>query len=364
VTVSGLGIVLLLVGGMAVLTAGAEALVRGATRLALLAGISPLVVGLTVVAWGTSTPELVVSVRAGLAGSADITVGNVVGSNVFNVLVVLGLSGLVAPLAAARQVIRFEVPIMIAASLLVWAMARDGQLGTGDGLLLLGALVAYTGWTVRTVRRGRRAGPDHGDTHLPREPREVLAGLALVGAGLAMLVVGGGWFVDGAVALARSLGVSEVVIGLTVVAAGTSLPEAATSLVATLRGQRDIAVGNAIGSSIYNLLAILGVSSLLTPGGLAVAPSLLAFDLPVMVATAVTCLPVFLAGASIARTQGATFLGLYVAYAAYLVLEARQHDALPAFSAVMLWFVIPLVALGIGVSLWRQIRPPVARRGA
>jgi cation:H+ antiporter len=186
----------------------------------------------------------------------------------------------------------------------------------------------------------------------------VAGGIGLVAVGLLGLALGARWFVDGAVALARTLGVSDLVIGLTIVAAGTSMPEVATSIVATVRGERDIAIGNVVGSNIYNLLAILGISSLVTPGGLSVAPSLLAFDLPVMVAVAVACLPIFLTGWSIARLEAAVFLALYAAYTAYLVLKAQEHDALPAFSAVMLEFVIPLVALGVGVSVVRHFRRP------
>jgi len=359
---TGWQLALTLVGGLAVLTAGAEALVRGASRLALLAGISPLVVGLTVVAYGTSTPELVVSVKAALAGSPDIAAGNVVGSNVFNVLLILGVSALVAPLMVARQLVRLEVPVMIGASLLAWLLAADGRIGRGDGLVLTALIVAYTGWTIRRSRREVAARQEA--SAAPARPRgagPVLSGLALVALGLLLLVAGGRWFVDGSVALARALGVSDLVIGLTIVAAGTSMPEVATSVVATLRGERDIAIGNVVGSNVYNLLGILGVSSLLAPGGLPVAKGLLDFDVPVMVAVAVACLPIFWTGYSIARLEGLVFLGYYAAYAAYLVLRSAEHDALPAFSAVMLGFALPLTALGIGVSLWRQWKARLRR---
>ncbi|MBL0275673.1 MAG: calcium/sodium antiporter [Anaeromyxobacter sp.] len=358
-----------LLGGLMVLTLGADRLVAGASRLAVLAGISPLVVGLTVVAYGTSTPELVISVKAGLGGNPDLALGNVVGSNVFNVLFILGVAGLVAPLAVARQLVRLEVPIMIGASLAVWALALDGAVGRWDGLLLAVGIAAYTTWSIWRSRReeaDRRAAtpapPEAGPAGGQGRGRELLSGLLWVGAGLVLLVVGARLFVDGSVALARLLGVSDLVIGLTIVAAGTSLPEVATSVVATLRGERDIAIGNVVGSNIYNLLAVLGVSALATPGGLRVAPALLAFDLPVMVAVAVACLPIFLTGLSIARLEAAAFLGFYLAYAAYLVLKAQEHDALRGFTAVMLEFVIPLAVLGIAVSLWRHFRSPAASR--
>jgi cation:H+ antiporter len=365
-------VALSLVGGLAVLTAGAEMLVRGASRLALLAGISPLVVGLTVVAYGTSSPELIVSVRAAFAGTADIAVGNAVGSNVCNILLVLGASALVAPLAVAKQLVRLEVPILIVISALFWAIASDGRLQWWDGLLLTGGAVAFTTWTIRRSRREQAAGVlaagTPGATPVPEVPpgdrsaRAVVRGVVLVVVGLLLLVLGGSWFVDGAVALARALGVSDLVVGLTVVAAGTSMPEVVTSIVAAVRGQRDIAIGNAVGSCVYNLLVVLGVATVISGEGLRVAPPLLAFDVPVMVAVATAALPIFLTGYSIGRLEGLLFLGYYVAYLAYLVLSAAHHDALPEFSWVMLEFALPLTTLGIAVSLWRETQKRRARR--
>jgi cation:H+ antiporter len=364
-------IALSILGGLAVLTAGAEGLVRGASRLALLAGISPLVVGLTVVAYGTSTPELVVSVKAALGGNPDIAVGNVVGSNIFNVLFILGVSALIAPLVVARQLVRLEVPIMIGVSVLLWALALGGRLARVEGLVLFAGIVAYTIWTIRRSVREQAAartapapgggvGPAGGAAPAggapPRGARAVLTSVAFVLGGLVLLVVGGRWFVDGSIALARTLGVSDLVIGLTIVAAGTSMPEVATSILATIRGERDIAIGNVVGSNIYNILAILGFSAIVPSEGLPVAASMRAFDLPVMTAVAVACLPIFFTGYSIGRLEGLVFLGGYAAYTAYLILAAAQHDALETYSAVMLWFVLPLTALGIGVSLWRALR--------
>ncbi len=363
-------IALALLGGLAVLTAGAEALVRGAARLALMAGISPLVVGLTVVAYGTSTPELVVSVKSVLAGNPDLAVGNVVGSNVFNVLLILGVSALLAPLVVARQLVRLEVPIMIGVSILLWVLAADGRLQWWDAAVLFAGAPIYSFWTIRRSRREtaeRQAGDAGPAADAPaRGPKALVVSLILVAAGLVLLVLGGRWFVDGAVALARTLGVSDLVIGLTIVAAGTSMPEVATSIVATLRGERDIAIGNVVGSNIYNVVCILGVSGLVAGAGgtgLAVDPAILAFDIPLMTAVAVACLPIFLSGMGIARWEGALFLGYYAAYTAYLILKAAQHDALPVFSAVMLWFAVPLTVLGLAVSLWRHLRAGRPARG-
>lgn len=349
----------LLLAGLALLTVGGELLVRGASRLALAAGISPLVIGLTVVAYGTSAPELVVSTLASLRGQQDIAVANVVGSNVFNVLFILGLCAVILPLVIAHQVWRREVPIMIGASLLLVLLGRDGRIARGEAGVLLAGVLVYTVSSIRASRRetaAAQAAAAHGEG-LDRPARGgTAASVLLVLGGLVTLVVGARWLVDGAVTLARAVGLSETVIGLTIVAAGTSLPEVATSLIATVRGEREIAVGNVVGSNIYNILAILGIAGLVAPGGLTVAPSLVAFDIPVMSAVAVACLPLFFTGRTLARWEGAVFLAYYAAYTTYLVMAAARHDALPAFSGVMLWFVLPITALTVAVVTVRAVR--------
>ncbi len=352
----------LLAAGLILLVVGGELLVRGASRLAALFEISPLVIGLTIVAYGTSSPELAVSVQAGLAGNADIAVANVVGSNIFNILFILGLCALLAPLTVQMRLIRLETPLVISLSILMLAMALDGGLGAGDGSILLGGVVVYSVWAIRSSRREGEAvktefAGEYGEPPLPRQrsAKAVLVQSGMVAAGLGLLVLGSRWLVEGATNLARALGVGDVVIGLTIVAAGTSLPEVATSVVATLRGERDIAIGNVLGSNIYNILAILGAAALLTPGGLSVAPSLLRLDIPVMIAAAVACLPIFFSDLSITRWEGAFFLLMYGAYAVYLLLAATAHEALPAFSAAMIWFVLPVVGLTLGVIAVRSI---------
>ena len=354
---------LLLITGLVVLVIGADLLVRGAARLALRCGISPLVIGLTVVAFGTSAPELAVSVRSGLSGQADIAVGNVVGSNIFNVLAVLGLAALIAPLVVQQQLVRFEVPLVVGLSVMVLMMAKDGRISPFDGLLLASGLVAYTALVIRQSRREAAAVEAEYAKEFGDAPSGLLARLpvqiALILGGLGLLVLGATWLVDSAVAIARALEISEVVIGLTIVAAGTSFPELATSVVAALRGERDIAVGNVVGSSVFNLLGILGIAALATPGGLTVAPGLVYFDIPVMIAVAFACLPIFSTGNRIARWEGALFLAYYAVYIAYLVLAATEHDALKSFGATMLGFVLPLTGVTLLV-LWAQQRSRVA----
>ena len=353
--------------GLVALVAGAEMLVRGASRLAFSFGVSPLVVGLTVVAFGTSAPELAVSINAVAAGQVDIAIGNVVGSNIFNVLFILGLAAIITPLVVAAQIIRQEVPIMIAASLLLLALAWDGAVSRMDGAVLFGLLLVYV---VFLIRQSRRQTPD---THAEyaeafaasdagsagaweRAQRKLAVQLALIVAGLVLLVLGSGWLVDAAVAFARWAGVSELVIGLTIVAAGTSLPEVAASVIASIKGERDIAIGNVVGSNIFNILGVLGMAALLSPAPLPVAPSMMAFDCWVMLAVAFACLPVLFTGRVIARWEGAVFLGYYAAYTAYVILAAQGHDALPQFSAVMLWFVVPLTLLTLAVAVVREMR--------
>jgi len=345
--------------GLVALVAGAHLLVRGASKLALSFGISPLVIGLTIVAFGTSAPEVAVSVGAALDGRMDMAVGNVVGSNIFNVLFILGLSALIVPLAVNTQLVRQEVPIMIGASLLLLTLAVDGSIGRLESGLLLALLAAYTAFLIVQSRRQTQATRDEYAEALPPDrdwDRHWAAQVGLVVAGLALLVVGSDWLVDAAIAFARALGVSELVIGLTIVAAGTSMPEVATSVTAALKGERDIAVGNVVGSNTFNILGCLGASGLVASGGLTVAPAVLAFDLWVMLAVAFACLPVFLTGRQIARWEGGLFLGYYFAYTAFLILAARQHQSLPAFSAAMLSFVAPLTIVTLLVSMLRSQR--------
>jgi cation:H+ antiporter len=351
-------------GGLVALVVGAELLVRGASRIATSFGVSPLVIGLTIVAYGTSAPEMAVSIQSAQSGQVDITLGNVVGSNIFNVLFILGASALVAPLVVNAQLIRQEVPVMVGASLLLWALAADSGLGRGDGALLAALAVLYTAFLVIQSRRATRATKEEfKDEFAPTDgwDRHWGVQLTLVMVGLGLLVLGADWVVDAAVAFAKAFGVSELVIGLTIVAAGTSLPEVATSIMATLRGERDIAVGNVVGSNTFNILAVLGFSSLAAPKELAVAPAILAFDLPVMTAVAVACLPVFVTGRRIARWEGVVFLFYYASFTAYLILAAQHHDALPAFSNAMLWFVIPLTVITGSIGVWRDWQRPRAR---
>lgn len=331
---------------------------RGASRLAGSLGISPLVIGLTVVAFGTSSPEAAVSVGSALGGQADIALGNVVGSNIFNVLFILGLSALVAPLIVSTRLVRIDAPLMVGVSVLLLVLALDGSLGRLDGLLLFGGVVAYTLFALRESHREGAEVPvvyeQEYDAGIQGKRVAVQVGFVVVG--LAMLVLGSRWLVDGAVAIASAVGVSELIIGLTVVAAGTSLPEVATSVLAALRGEREIAVGNVVGSSIFNLLMVLGLTGLVSPDGINVASAAISFDIPVMIATAVACLPIFFTGHRINRWEGLLFLGYYVAYTLYLFLDATRHAALPAFSFAMLAFVIPLTAVTLAVVAARSLQ--------
>lgn len=351
--------VFMLILGLALLVAGAELLVRRASRLGLAIGISPLVIGLTIVAFGTSSPEMAVSVRAALTNHPDIVIGTNVGSTVFNILFILGICALVEPLIISQQLVWYEVPIMIGAHFLLLVMSLDGKITRLNALILLLCLICYT---VYAIVKGRRESKP-----LTEEYQEAFSvsknGLntltigkqcELIVLGLIFCVFGASWLLDSAVILARALGVSELVIGMTIVAAGTSLPEVATSVVATIRGQRDIAVGNVVGSNIFNILGIVGVAGLIAPNGLAVAPSVLRFDLPVAITTCVACLPVFFTGHKISRWEGGLFLGYYAAYTSYLIMAAKDHDSLPMFSMIMMWFVIPLTLLTAAIVIYRR----------
>lgn len=354
----------LFVLGLVLLVAGAEGLVRGASRIAATLGISPLVIGLTVVAFGTSAPELAVSTSSALGGNADVAIGNVVGSNIFNVLFILGLSAVIAPLVVARQILRFDVPLMIGVSLALILVALDGQIGVLDGLALTAGIVAYTGWAIVSSRRASKAlVAEYAEEFGEQETTSsgILVDIALVLGGLALLVLGSEWLVNGATEVAEAMGVSDLVIGLTLVAAGTSMPELATSVVASIKGERDIAIGNVVGSNIFNILAVLGISALVSGGEVAVADSALRVDLPVMVAVAVICLPSFFTGRLIARWEGVAFIGLYVVYVVYLYLSATGSAGTVEGARAALGLTFVSAAALFAVLAGRQAR---AKRSA
>ncbi|MYR07408.1 calcium/sodium antiporter [Gordonia sp. SID5947] len=311
----------LVVIGLAALIIGAEGLVRGGSAIATRLGISPLLVGVTIVSIGTSLPELAVGIDAAVHDAGPLAVGNIAGTNIVNILLVLGLSAAMVPLALGRQTIRIDLPVMVISALLLWALAANGTLSRLDGMILFLLAVAYTITVVRTELRSGH-GPDGSvDAAVPeRTPapagteRWWWSALQLVG-GIAIVVIGAEWLVTGAVDVAADLGVSEALIGLTVVAIGTSAPELVTTITSTIRGNRDLAIGNLLGSSVYNITFILGATSLVQPLG--VTDELIRVDLPMMAAVALICVPVFLTGRRVSRIEGAAFV---VAYAVYLGL--------------------------------------------
>jgi cation:H+ antiporter len=350
---------LMFLAGLVGLVAGAELLVRGASKLALSFGISPLVVGLTIVAFGTSAPEMAVSVGAVLGGQNDIAIGNVVGSNIFNVLFILGISALITPLVVNIQLIRQEVPIMLGASLLLLIFALDGQIGVVDGAMLFALLLVYTVFLIVQSRsETQSANDEYAAEFKPAEKggwdERLPVQLGLILIGLAFLVLGSHWLVTAAVVFAKALGVSDVVIALTIVAAGTSMPEVATSVMAAIKGERDIAVGNVVGSSTFNILGCVGLSGMAAgASGLVIPASVMQFDIWVMLAVALACLPVFMTGREIARWEGGVFLFYYVAYVGYLVLLAQQHPSLGGLAFLMTSFALPLTVIAMVVAMVR-----------
>ena len=344
--------VLLVLGGLVLLSAGGEALVRGASSIATRIGMSPLIVGLIVVSAATSAPELAVTVGSVISGEPGLAVGNVIGSNIVNILLILGLSALVVPLLIKRQLVRFDIPVMVGLSVLLVAVSLDGQIGLLDGVLLLAGLVVHAVLSILIGRREVRVGAEGaGTAPIPTHgrPTPVWLSLLLLAVGIGLLVLGSQLLVTGAVSIATGLGVSSLVVGLTVVAIGTSLPELATSIIAVRRGERDMAVGNIVGSNIFNIGLVLGLPAIIFGEGIPVPAAAISLDLPVMFATAIALLPIAFTGFIIARWEGGLFVAIYVAYTAYLVLAATQHDVLEGFTDVMLWFVVPLIALTLVV---------------
>ena len=308
--------VLSIIGGFILLAGAAEALVYGASSLARRLGLSPLVIGLTVVSIGTSLPELLVSLEAALTGSGDLALGNVVGSNIGNIALILGVAALVRPIVVQAQVVRIEVPVLVVVSAGCVGLMADGSLGRIDGALLLAGIVAYVAYTLHAAQRTGTAVRAEFDEGVPKA-HSLFADLGMLVVGLGGLVGGAHLLVEGAVAIAETFGVGPIVIGLTIVAVGTSLPELATSVVAAYRGRGDIAVGNAVGSSIFNLLGILGATVLVQPLS---TQTLGWVETGVMLGTAVVIFPFFRTGWTLSRAEGAVLVVGYLAYLAFLLI--------------------------------------------
>jgi cation:H+ antiporter len=353
-------VVLYLLGGFIILMAGAEGLVRGASRLAAALGISPLVIGLTVVAFGTSAPELAISVQSAFRGTMDIAVGNVVGSNIYNILFILGVSALITPLMVHSQILRVDLRLMIVVSFIFYLMALDGVVNRLDGILLFGGLLVYIWWSIRKSRQQTQEVKEESAEEHSRKDRSVsgfMKNISFVVVGLAMLVVGSEWLVEGATSLARLFNVSDLIIGLTIVALGTSLPELATSIVAALKKERDIAVGNVVGSNFFNIMAVIGLSALVAPAGVEVSAAALRFDIPVMLFVSVLAFPILFTDGLVSRWEGALMLVILAAYITYLVfISIPFPSGARILAAVMLWFVLPLSCIVIGIDVIRQLR--------
>jgi cation:H+ antiporter len=339
-----------LVVGLVLLVIGADLLVKGAARLAGSFGIPALVIGLTVVAFGTSAPELAVSVKAAYAGQAELAIANVVGSNIFNVLFILGIAAMISPLIISRQLIRQDVPIMVLVSVAALLMTLDGQISRPEAAILFAGLVGYT-WFL--FRQGKAKGADTADEEVEamlKSKTPAWQNILLVLGGLVLLVLGARWLVESAIEIARAWGVNEAVIGLTIVAAGTSLPEVVTSIVATIRGERDIAVGNVVGSNIFNVLCVLGISGLVSPVPLLAGAQMAMVDIPVMVGVAVLCVPLFFIGSVLNRIEGLLFLLLYVAYTWYLIAMALKEPYLADLQQGIMYGLLPVVLLYVVAS--------------
>ena len=348
--------------GIGLLFAGGEVFVQGSVTLSLIFGIPQLLIGLTVVSFGTSAPELFVSVGSVLQGMDSLAVSNVVGSNIFNVMVVLGSSALVMPLRVESRLVRRDVPLMIAVSAAVWGMASAGRVTWQAGAALLLALVINSIWEIRTAREEPEAveeaepdvNPEQGKRGVGKALLSLLLGILLLGVGSKVLV-------NGASGAAAILGVSQAVIGLTIVSAGTSMPELITSLVAAIKGKTDLAIGNVVGSNLLNQLLVLGTSSVAASGagGLEVGPLLIERDMPVMVITALACMPIFWTKGQITRLEGGILVGLYIFYVVDQVLPRTLPTWQDEFRLVMLCVVLPAVIVLIVAQAglyWRQLQ--------
>ena len=340
--------------GLLLLLIGAELSVRAAVSLATTLGVRPLFIGLTFVALGSSAPQMAVGLQAAFTSSADIAVGSVVGSNIFNVLVTLGLCALIIPLRVSRQLVRLEIPLMIGASALVLGLSWNGVLEALDGAILLLGLLVYL---LAVLRQSGQRFAYRQSSGNPHKTGQLLLRLGALFSGIACVVLGSHLLVSASVVIALDLGLSERVIGLTVIAVSTSLPALVTSLIAAIRGERHIAVGNVVGSNLFNLCGVLGLTALIAPQPLSVSPNALTFDLPIMLGVAVLCLPLMLSAYRITRAEGLLLLTLYAAYGLHLVALSTGMALAERLEQVVIWYVLPVLAVFIiycAIKAWRR----------
>lgn len=346
--------IITLIGGLIGLVLSGAAIVNGASLIGLRLGLPPLVVGLTIVAAGTSAPELAVTWRAADAGDPGLALGNVVGSNIANILLVLGLVAVVGAIPIGRRARRIELPVMIAASFVTAGLALDGWISRTDGIILVTGLVVYLTWMIRDARKRNVEVTLEGGVGAERPTgKRTLIAIGTFVVGAVGVAISANFVVSGAEEIALELGVPDLVVGLTVLAIGTSAPEIVTSVIAAIRGEREVAIGNAIGSNVFNLLFVLGLVSATTTD-LPIADELIRLDLPVMLAASLLCVPFAITHASITRWEGAAFLGLYVSYTTYLVLDGLENRAAAPFGIGALVVLAPAIVVASALEFRRH----------
>ncbi|MAO64315.1 MAG: hypothetical protein CL666_04895 [Balneola sp.] len=342
--------VLFFILGLVMLIAGAELFLKSVDKFGLAWSVSPVVMGLTVVAFATGAPELAISLQAAAEGKPDLVLGNILGSNIANILLILGIAGLVKPLKITNRIIKIDVPVVIGASVLLFVLAMDGSLTPRDGFIILAALVVYSLFVYRQIRKDRQVNRLKNEENPSKLDEPVTAWfytkyILILLIGLAFIVSGSRWMVDAAVEIAGVLGISELIIGLTIVSIGTSLPEVATSLSAVRHNDSDTAVANVMGSNLYNIFLTLGLTIVVAPGALSVSPDALKLDMPIMIAVALACLPLFWPGKQLGRIEAGGFLFYYIAYMAYLVLISIQHPLEQTMEWWMVWVIMPVTVV-------------------
>lgn len=347
---------LFFIGGMVLLVLGSELLIRGASALSLSFKVSPLVIGLTIVAFGTSAPEITVSLGSVLSGNSNIAFSNVLGSNIFNILFILGVTSLIKPIKIDQQIIKKETPLMMLFSIVLLAFSFNGIISRIEGIALFAGIIVYTIWTIKISREETKSVKQEYCEHLDTvkiKPSQLVLNITLVLIGLVMLVMGSKRVVVSAIQIAKYFGVSDLIIGLTIVAAGTSLPELATSVFASLKGKGDIAVSNVVGSNIFNILCILGLSAIVAKNGIAVPTNEMSFDFMIFMGCALLCLPFFVSHSCLSRLEGLSFLIIYLLYLAYLISSAQGHESSDYFKYLATLFTV-IVFVGSSAKLIKK----------
>lgn len=346
---------LLIIGGLALLILGGEILIKSSTNLASRLGMKPIVIGLTIIAMGTSAPEIIINLSSISEGHSSLALGNILGSNIFNILFILGISALITPLIINQKLIKIDIPILIILTITVWIFSLDLNLSFNEGIILFILLILFIIFSIKFSKKESPEVIKEYENEFSTPRKSLLLTIIYFCMGLTLLLLGSHYLVNGSVSLARSWGISELIIGITILACGSGTPEVVISVMAARKKEYDIAIGNIIGSCIFNILFVLGTSIIIFPNQ-PIPPEALNFDIPIMILTSIICLPICLSDQKVSRIEGLLLLLYFVSYISFIILNSSGHDAIEPFGKIVGLFFIPITMITLFIISLKELR--------